>query len=168
PRWLQCPSCDVIKHERRWNGDPGKAYRYCASCTEKNHSDKVFVIPVRFVMACKRGHVDEFPWDWWVGHTSDCALASRDNTDRHPGLILRSEKPGLVGLILSCPKCGARRSMDGVFSQKTWEHGPKCRGRRPWLADGHEPCERQQYAGQRGASNLYFTNTELAILNSTW
>ena len=115
------------------NGD-GRAIRArpiatALTCTEKSHGDsKVFVIPVRFVMACKHGHVDEFPWDWWVGHKPDCTVSKRDNAERHPGLILRSEKPGLAGLILSCPKCGARRSMDGVFSKKTWERGPKCRG----------------------------------------
>lgn len=169
PKWLQCPSCDVIKPERRWKNDPGKAYRYCPTCTEKAHGgSKVFVIPVRFVMACKHGHVDEFPWDWWVGHKPECSAAKRENTDRHPGLILRSERPGLSGLILSCPKCGARRSMDGVFSKKTWERGPKCRGHRPWLADGDENCGKEQYAVQRGASNLYFAVTESALSIPPW
>lgn len=169
PKWLQCPSCDVIKPERRWKSDPGHAYRYCPTCTEKAHGDsKVFVIPVRFVMACKHGHVDEFPWDWWVGHKPECRVAQRDNVDRHPGLMLQSESPGLAGLILSCPKCGARRSMDGVFSKKTWEHGPKCRGYRPWLADGDEVCGKEQNAVQRGASNLYFAVTESALSIPPW
>lgn len=169
PRWLQCPGCDLIKPERRWKSDPGKAFRYCAACTEKAHGDsKIFVIPVRFVMACRHGHLDEFPWDWWVGHEPDCKVAKRDNADRHPGLTLRAEKPGLAGLILSCPECGARRSMDGVFSKKTWEHGPRCRGRRPWLADGDETCGRQQNAVQRGASNLYFAVTESALSIPPW
>jgi len=169
PRWLQCPSCDVIKPERRWKNDPGKAYRYCPTCTEKANGDsKVFVIPVRFVMACKHGHVDEFPWDWWVGHKPECSVAKRENSDRHPGLVLRSERPGLAGLILSCAKCGARRSMDGVFSKKTWERGPKCRGHRPWLADGDESCGKEQYAVQRGASNLYFAVTESALSIPPW
>lgn len=169
PNWLQCPSCDVIKQESRWKNDPGKAYRYCPSCTEKSNGDsKVFVIPVRFVMACKHGHVDEFPWDWWVGHKPDCPILKRTNLERHPGLILRSERPGLAGLILSCPKCSARRSMDGVFSKKTWEHGPKCRGRRPWLANGDEQCGNDQNTVQRGASNLYFAVTDSALSIPPW
>ena len=169
PKWLQCPSCDVIRPERRWKNDPGKAYRYCAGCTEKsNGGNKVFVIPVRFVMACQHGHVDEFPWDWWVGHKPECPIRRRDNPERHPGLILRSEKPGLAGLILSCPKCSARRSMDGVFSKKTWERGPKCRGHRPWLAEASEKCDKPQYDVQRGASNLYFAVTESALSIPPW
>ena len=119
-------------------------------------------------MACKHGHVDEFPWDWWVGHEPDCTVTKRHNSDRHPGLILLSKNPGLAGLVLSCPKCGARRSMDGVFSKKTWERGPKCRGRRPWLAEGDESCGKEQYAVQRGASNLYFSVTESALSIPPW
>lgn len=169
PRWLQCPVCDVIKPESRWKGDPGKAYRYCPTCTEKSHGGgKVFVIPARFVMACRHGHVDEFPWDWWVGHKPDCTVSKRGSMGRHPGLLLRSEKPGLAGLMLSCPKCGARRSMDGIFSKATWERGPVCRGRRPWLPDGDETCGKEQYAVQRGASNLYFPVTESALSIPPW
>ncbi len=169
PKWLQCPGCDAIKPERRWKNDPGHAYRYCPTCTENAPGNsKVFVIPVRFVMACKHGHVDEFPWDWWVGHKPECRVGQRENVERHSGLMLQSESPGLAGLILSCPKCGARRSMDGVFSKKTWEHGPKCRGYRPWLADGDEVCGKEQNAVQRGASNLYFAVTESALSIPPW
>ncbi|RMF13671.1 MAG: DUF1998 domain-containing protein [Alphaproteobacteria bacterium] len=169
PKWLQCPRCDVIKPERRWKNDPGKAYRYCPKCTENAHgNNKVFVIPVRFVMACKHGHVDEFPWDWWVGHEPECWVAKRENTDRHPGLVLKSKGPGLAGLILSCRECGAQRSMDGIFSQQTWKSGPRCRGRRPWLANGDENCGREQYAVQRGASNLYFPVIESALSIPPW
>ena len=169
PKWLQCPNCDTIKPETRWKNDPGNAYRYCATCSEQTPGDgKVFVIPVRFVMACKHGHVDEFPWDWWVDHKPDCTYANPDKSHRHRGLILRSEKPGLAGLILSCPKCDARRSMDGVLSKKTWKRGPKCRGYRPWLAGADENCDKEQYAVQRGASNLYFPVTESALSIPPW
>lgn len=169
PKWLQCPQCDMIKPDGRWKSDDGKAYRYCASCTEKaNGGIKVYVIPVRFVMACKHGHVDEFPWDWWVGHKHDCSYANRENPDRHRGLFLRSESPGLAGLFLSCPKCGATKSMDGVFSKNTWANGIKCRGHRPWLAEGDEICGKEQYAVQRGASNLYFAVTESALSIPPW
>jgi hypothetical protein len=169
PRWLQCPNCDVIKPEARWASEPGKAFRYCPTCSTKaNGNTKVFVIPVRFVMACKYGHVDEFPWDWWVAHNDGCTNRHYQNPDRHRGLTLRSEKPGLAGLILSCPKCGARRSMDGVFSKKTWERGPTCRGHRPWLADADENCGRQQYAVQRGASNFYFAVIDSALSIPPW
>ncbi|WP_373491035.1 DrmB family protein [Parasphingorhabdus sp.] len=162
PQWLQCPSCDVIGHVRNWSDDPGKAYRYCPDCTAKNPGGrKVFVIPVRFVMACPRGHVDEFPWHWWVGHEPEC-----DNGNG--SLILRSENAGLAGLMLRCPKCKASRPMDGIFAKQTWEHFSRCAGRRPWLANGDETCAQQPVAVQRGASNLYFAVTQSALSIPPW
>ena len=32
---------------------------------------------MRFVLACSAGHLDEFPWHWWVGHRAGC----RNNKD---------------------------------------------------------------------------------------
>ena len=169
PSWLQCPRCDLIKPETQWKDDPGQAYRYCPTCTGKSHGQgTVYVIPVRFVMACRDGHVDEFPWDWWVGHKPECPLLKLDNPRRHSGLFLRSEKPGLAGLVLSCPKCGSRRSLDGVLSRKTWERGPKCKGRRPWIAGGGQKCGKEQLAVQRGASNLYFPVIDSALSIPPW
>ena len=162
PSWLQCPDCDLIKPERRWNRDPGEAYRYCGRCTANNPGGhKVFVIPVRFVLACDRGHLDEFPWDFWVNHETECRNRNRE-------LKLESEGPGLAGLILTCPACKARRSMDGIFSRDTWERFSKCRGRRPWLASGPELCERYPVTVQRGASNLYFPVVDSALSIPPW
>lgn len=162
PEWLQCPQCDRLAPANRWSEDPGRAYRYCAACTRKAPGQrKVFAVPVRFVMACPKGHLDDFPWHFWVGHKADC------KKKEHADLYLRSERPGLAGLVLSCRECKARRSMDGVFSAQTWQ-GFRCRGRRPWLAADNETCEYEPRALQRGASNLYFPVIESALSIPPW
>ncbi len=162
PEWLQCPQCDRLAPAGRWSQDPGRAGRYCAGCTRKAPGQrKVFAVPVRFVMACTKGHLDDFPWHIWVGHKTDCK--KKDRAD----LYLRSERPGLAGLVLSCRDCGARRSMDGVFSAQTWR-GFRCRGRRPWLAAANETCDCEPRALQRGASNLYFPVIESALSIPPW
>jgi hypothetical protein len=161
PEWLQCPECDRVAPARKWTADDGRAYRYCANCTSKAPGQrKVFVIPVRFIMACTGGHLDEFPWHFWVSHGQDCK-----NKDGF--LHLKAEQPGLAGLILRCDKCGARKSMDGVFSKGTW-NGFDCRGHRPWLAEADEECDRKPRALQRGASNLYFPVIESALDIPPW
>ena len=162
PEWLQCPTCDRIGPARRWAEDAGHAYRYCGSCTNRAPGQrKVFVIPVRFIMACCRGHLDEFPWHFWVGHNVDCS-------NKNEGFLsLKAERPGLSGLILVCEKCGARQSMDGVFSAQTWS-GLSCRGRRPWLADADQQCDQDPRTLQRGASNLYFPVIESALDIPPW
>ena len=162
PEWLQCPQCDRLAPARRWSHDPGRAYRYCARCTRRAPGErKVFAVPVRFVMACAKGHLDDFPWHTWVGHAEGCVQKERAD------LYLRSERPGLAGLVLGCPECKAWRSMDGIFSAQTWG-GFRCRGRRPWLAAANETCDSEPRALQRGASNLYFPVLESALSIPPW
>jgi hypothetical protein len=163
PDWLQCPGCDRIGPSAKWGADPGRAYRFCPSCTRKAPGGhKLFVVPVRFIMACEGGHLDDFPWHMWVGHAQDCS-----NTRGF--LRLRSERPGLAGLIVSCPECKARQSLDGIFTERTWKNRVPCRGRRPWLAGADQPnCQKQVRAMQRGASNLYFPAIESALSIPDW
>jgi hypothetical protein len=162
PAWLQCPQCDRIGSQTYWSDDPGRAGRFCPECTNKAPGKhNVYVIPVRFVMACGAGHLDEFPWHFWVGHEEGCK-------NREGFLKLRSEQAGLAGLILSCPKCNARHSMDGIFSKETWKRFADCRGRRPWIAGHNETCSHKPRAAQRGASNLYFPVIVSALSIPPW
>jgi hypothetical protein len=162
PQWLQCPQCDLIGPEDLWSDRPGDPARWCAECTQKAPGrNRVTVVPVRFVMACKAGHLDDFPWHTWVGHLESCKR-------RQGFLKLTSESAGLAGIILSCPTCHARRSLDGIFSSSTWERFPNCRGRRPWLAGPNETCQLKARAVQRGASNLYFPVGESALSIPPW
>lgn len=161
PNWLQCPQCSRLGESRNWAEEPGRPGLYCPQCTQRMPGQrKVFVVPVRFVMACEGGHLDEFPWHAWVRHKEGCQKRSF--------LSLVSERAGLAGLILSCPSCHARRSMDRVFSEDTWETFPNCRGKRPWLAGADEECQHKARAVQRGASNLYFPVVVSALSIPPW
>ena len=169
PKWLLCTKCNIIKPESKWKPEPGKAYRYCPACTRKAPSEeKQFVVPVRFVVACESGHLDEFPWHWWVKHNHDCKFMEPNSTNRSQPLQLRSEGPGLAGMILSCPECKARRSMDGIFSKNFSIQSGRCNGHRPWLADADEECGKGLTVVQRGASNLYFPVIESALSIPPW
>lgn len=162
PQWLQCPRCDRIAPAGKWSQAPGSASRYCARCTAKAPGQrKTHVVPTRFVLACPKGHLDEFPWHYWVSHKASC---SKNEKAR---LYLRSERAGLAGLILNCADCGARKSMDGIFGIETWK-GFTCNGRRPWLADARQSCEDRPRALQRGASNIYFPVMASALSIPPW
>lgn len=161
PAWLQCPQCNRVGRQDMWHDEPGKAGRSCPQCTQKQPGKRpVYVIPVRFVMACEAGHLDEFPWHFWVGHREGCT--------NKEFLKLESVEAGLAGLILSCPKCSASRSMDRIFSKETWDRFSNCRGHRPWLTDSDETCTCKPRALQRGASNLYFPVVESALSIPPW
>ena len=161
PRWLQCPRCHLIGETRRWAEEPGDPALYCATCTdEAGGRNRVHAVPVRFIVLCENGHLDEFPWDWWVNHTEECP-------PRHQLKLSGSATAGLAGLILRCLGCNAERSMEGCF-------GPSaipghCQGRRPWLGTGaDEPCSADPRVVQRGASNIYFSVIESALDIPPW
>lgn len=167
PEWLQCPECELMRPASKWGQEPGRAYRYCPGCSQKRPGgEKVYVIPVRFASACIHGHLDEFPWNWWLPHKPDCETKGRDK------LKLSSIGPGLGGLMLECPACGARRSMDGAFGERALS-GLVCRGARPWLRSHDASCtcsgDQGTYrAVQRGASNLYYPVMESALDIPPW
>ena len=161
PRWLQCPRCHLIGETRKWNEDPGDPALYCAACSDQaGGRNRVHVLPVRFVVVCEKGHLDEFPWDWWVRHRQEC-------TRRHGLKLSGSSTAGQAGLILKCQGCGAERSMEGCFGPDAIP-GP-CRGRRPWLGtNADEPCSEKPRVVQRGASNIYFPVVESALDIPPW
>ena len=157
PTWLQCPQCHELRQVKAWSSLPGKAGCFCSACTAKAPGQrKIWAVPVRFVVACAKGHLEDFPWHWWVQHRPDC-------TQRAP-LKLESKGSGLIGLSLSCtsPTCKAERRMDGIFS-KDGLQGLTCRGHRPWLPAPDETCGEPLMTMQRGASNLYFPIIESAL-----
>jgi hypothetical protein len=167
PEWLQCPMCETMRPASKWSRDPGMAYRYCSSCSaSRSGGEKVFAIPVRFAAACTSGHLDEFPWNWWLPHRPGCESKGRDR------LKLAAIGPGLGGLVLSCPECNASRSMDGAFGERALD-GLSCHGRRPWLRSHDPSCECKGANGtfravQRGASNLYYPVMESALDIPPW
>lgn len=164
PNWLQCTDCKRIGTADKWMDDAGEAALYCPYCSKnKPGNQKSYVVPVRFVMACEAGHLDDFPWEWWVQHKEGCK-----NKKSRGFLKLESKGPGLGGIFVSCPDCDAPpRSLDGIFSENALA-GYSCTGRRPWLYGPNEKCDLQPRVLQRGASNLYFPVIESALSIPPW
>lgn len=159
PTWLQCPGCSALRRLENWEvATPGKPGHSCPDCsTEKK---KKLVFPARFVVACKDGHIDDFPWDWHVGHKSDSCSSGAS-------LKLQSVGPGLAGLILSCDSCKSQKSMDGIFN-RSFLSNLSCKGNRPWLLSGREECGTKGDSGdfrvlQRAGSNVYYPNLVTAL-----
>lgn len=116
--------------------------------------------PSRFITVCEDGHMDDFPWRWWVHHgetscKEDMYLKSMGNTS------------SLAELRVEC-NCGARRVMSGAMQKEKFA-GLCCSGNHP-----HRPgakakiCKKSVIPSQRGASNVYFTVTRNAISIPPW
>lgn len=153
PRWSLCPQCNRISDTFPHDGDPDHG-SHCPFCS--NGADTIHVIPVRFVTICRNGHLNEFPWRYYLSRGGI-------HTCRHNHMTLKAEGPGLGALMLACriPGCTTTpRSMEDAFQPQ--EIG-KCSGSRPWLGkennNHQEACNSLAMTVQRGASNVYFPAT---------
>lgn len=152
PEWHECPSCHRI-------GKQGAPFELAADggrLTCLAHGVPVHTTPVRFVLACRRGHIEDFPWDWW---------AHRDKPEgicESPSLYLGTfgRSASLSDLYVRCDACGTKdhpvqKSLGDAFRADAMK-GFSCPGFRPWLYDREQGCDQQVLAIQRGASNVHF------------
>jgi hypothetical protein len=120
--------------------------------------------PARFVVVCKNGHLDDFPWRWW---------AHRGKTDcnRKMKLYSTGETSTLAEMMVEC-ECGkATRSMSGATDRASFiESGYYCTGRHPHRPNSrNERCDcKDVFPSQRGATNIYFPVIRSAISIPPW
>lgn len=112
-------------------------------------------VPVRFVSACERGHVTDFPW---------IPFAHMDRPDgkcERPELYLDEKAVGDIGRIyVKCANCHSQNPMSKAPVMPF-----TCTGDRPWLGGGamNEPCILHQLLLVRTASHAYFAQVVSAL-----
>lgn len=151
-----CSKCGRI-FDIREDFDLDRYLKYGATCPD----DQFKAYPSRFIIMCRKGHVDDFPWRWWV---------HRGNSGCDGKLKLKSTgyTSTLADMIVECEKCGEKRSLSGAMQPDSFE-GCKCTGRhpfRPLLRS--ERCQEKVIPSQRGASNVYFPVIRSAISIPPW
>ncbi|MDN5757311.1 MAG: DUF1998 domain-containing protein [Tomitella sp.] len=127
----------------------------CGACGEP-------LTPSRFVVACTRGHLDEFPYWRWV-HAGSSAT---DHTGRHQLSIRTTGRTAsLRSIVVGC-SCGKEASMEGAFGGGAMASiGYTCAGGRPWLGRGGqvEGCSADTRTLQRGSSSAWFPIVRSAL-----
>ena len=121
-----------------------------------NTFEKRPVVAIRFVRACRAGHIDDVDWSAFAhGGATTC------------GGDLWFDEAGttgdLVDLTIRCDCGSKRRLMDAMDPEK---HAlGTCNGRRPWLGNAapHETCSEPSKLLNRQATNAYFGKT-LSVL----
>lgn len=156
-----CPNCEKLMPYWGFGDDAGHVCRAC----NKN------IVPSRFVAACVNGHLEDFPYKWWVhyGNPSSCPAYEKDDRLK---ISFSDETGGLDSIIITCTACGKSRSMAGSLSRDGLK-GYHCRGKRPWIGLKKEhndpnPCSAKLRGLQRGASNVYFSQTVSALTIPPW
>lgn len=160
PRWLRCVKCGLLAEY-----DSGlfniKANPYRPELTHFVHTNCIKganadAVPARFLLACRNGHLDDFPWHWFVhGGQSDCRGTLRFFES---GASLQTEN-----LWVKCDACGASKQLAKAFGKSGQENLPACRGRHPHLDKFDADCNEQPRAVLLGATNSWFPIT-LSVL----
>ena len=113
------------------------------------------VVPVRFVRACRKGHIGDIDWYYFVHRE---ASACR----RDLWVDERGTSGDLSEVWVRC-ECKAERQM--IDATKADYHAlGRCNGWQPWLGPRvFEPCDEANRMLVRTASNAYFTQTMSVI-----
>jgi Domain of unknown function (DUF1998) len=154
PRWYSCAGCNRLEEHSRVSSF---ADNRCNSCG-------ALLIPSRFVMACRRGHIDDFPYFRWLHH-------GQPGDASHHSLTIKAggNTASLRDIVISCT-CGVpARSMEGAFAKFALPQVTKCTGRRPWIDSTERiECGEPPRTLQRGASNVWFPVLHSALSIPPW
>jgi hypothetical protein len=164
PRWLRCSDTRCNRLALADSGlfplltDPRRPerVRFVHGCRGSG-STRPTAVPARFTLACERGHLDDFPWLFYVHNGV---------VPEHGEHTLRLVEQGTTGeaanLIVRC-SCGTQRSMAQAFGQDAWKRLPACRGRHPHL-DTFDRCGLPTRTLGLGATNSWFA-TRLRVFS---
>jgi hypothetical protein len=163
PQWLRCTACDELGpyHPSVWTFTnerarrPDQAQFSHNSCPARRN--RPLAVPARFLLACTRGHLDDFPYRLFVHRGTDCAKAP------NPRLKMRDFGGNLgANVQLECVSCGAKRNIGDALGVRGQANLPSCRGRHPHLRT-YDPCREPARLLVAGASNQWFPQTLAAL-----
>ena len=165
PRWMRCVKCGLLSpydnqlfslKEHRYR--PERTRFVHAGCQGSKGTDKAKdadAVPARFLLACRNGHLDDFPWHYFVHRGNDSCRGTLRFFES--GASLQTEN-----LWVKC-SCGASRSLAQAFGKSGKENLPSCRGRHPHLDHFDHECKEEPRAVLLGATNSWFPITLSAL-----
>ena len=173
PQWLRCTGCgllgqvsDGVSFEYRNTNPfrPDQAEFLHLKCTGWSEGGTVkrkprdrTAVPARYLIACQKGHLDEFPYVAWVHRGEKCPAAAR------PRLRMREWKSNIgPDVQIMCQACKQKRGMLEATARGADTKLPRCRGRHPHL-DAFFKCQEQGRLMLLGAANQWFSNTVSAL-----
>lgn len=167
PRWLRCVKCGLLSpydaglFEIKPNQYRPERTRFvhkgCRGSKGDQPARDADAVPARFLLACRDGHLDDFPWHYFVhGGNSSCKGTLRFFES---GASLQTEN-----LWVKCDSCESSRSMAHAFGKAGKENLPACRGRHPHLDYFDAECNEEPRAVLLGATNSWFPITLSALV----
>ena len=154
PRWLRCPLCDTLATidsgifklvQDQWRPD---RTRYVHGSCARAKTTLPTALPVRFLLACREGHLTDFPWVTYV-HTQRVPCKPSRLTFREYGAAGDASD-----IIVKCVECGTERRMADAFDREVF--AIQCSGHHPHLRKVEPGCLEEARTILLGASNSWF------------
>ncbi|WGY46617.1 DUF1998 domain-containing protein [Vibrio sp. ABG19] len=166
PRWLRCVKCGMLAEydsglfDIKENIYRPEQTRFVHAMCRGSKGDKpakdADAVPARFLLACRNGHLDDFPWRYYVhGGHSTCTGGLRFFES---GASLQTEN-----LWVKCDECDAKRNLAQAFGKAGKDNLPACRGRHPHLDKFDSSCDEDAKGVLLGATNSWFPVTLSAL-----
>ena len=157
PRWMVCSKCRLLAPLSSGFFTPQQpAYRPDKTCYVHTNCPKPgkppTAVPARFVVACDKGHLDDFPWANYTHRGQDTCVGPLE-------LYEVGASGEAADIEVHCQACGKKRRMTEAFGKENQENLPACTGRRPHLRD-HQPggCDVPHVRAMlQGASGLWYS-----------
>lgn len=168
PQKLYCPVCKNIISYRELISNSNR--HVCPIINENKGNKKcgAQLVASRFVIICPNGHIDDFPYSWWVHHGEVCSSGKPAPRIKMFNIGDRSDAESLM---LECTECKAKRSMSGVFNKNALSEndGYACTGRHPHLGESYRTdCDLIPTVRLRSSSSVYFPVNYSALLIPPW
>lgn len=159
PSWMRCTRCDELlpitpggslafRNDNPYRADEAEFVH--TDCGKVRGNRKPLAVTARFLLACTRGHLDEFPYREFVHHGGACAEEAK------PALRM-TDLGGNLGadVRIECLACSKGRLMREAMGVAGQANLPLCRGRHPHLSVA-EGCDQIPKVLVVGASNQWF------------
>lgn len=160
PTFLVCPQCNRLARHTAFHFDD-RGRRHLCKAPRCGGRGNALAYPARFMVACARGHLDDFPWHTYV-HEKGMSCSEE----------LRLEDSGQTGSItdlwIKCAKHDVKKNLGQAFGPRNRKKLGPCTGNRPWFGDHQTGCGEELHVLLRGASNAYFPIVESAISIPPW
>lgn len=170
PNWFFSPKTKKLKTFEQWEHNlKGKSSTFNKRPYEElYHSEKIDLVPVRFMCACRNGHVQDFPWFEWAHKNGAGSSMHFDNEKHELSLFSSTSSDSISSMYVQCT-CGSKESLKGIFDTdgyfaKTLEKiDVKCHGKFVWDQDEDNnetinECDQPIQTVLRNATNFYFPN----------
>lgn len=171
PEMLYCPKCKrFVSAKEAANANPKFPNSCCLNDTKTAAKCTGVLVASRFVVACENGHIEDFPYSWWIHGNSGCKV----NKPPRISMFNVGNRSDIESLWIKCEHCKKGKSMANAFAENAFagDEGYPCNGNHPHLKNKHSnnqsDCTEKLKTRLRSSSSIYYSVTMSALQIPPW